>query len=165
MVKIHISEHKYSSLSRFDDLLINRQNKLNRYYVFFLFFYSDFFVYKIINKLMFHGKKSVALSLFRKSLSYLKSFLGFQPFFFFKHISFKMRQLFKIQKTLIRQSKSIYLPLLLKPHNQIIYGMNHLISCAKQLSLEEHLDISYSLSIVWLNSFISLSDSENGSNA
>lgn len=99
------------------------------------------------------GKKELSFFLFRNCLFQLKTFFGFQPFFVFKHVSFKMRQLFTIQTKLIRKAKLYTLPLLLTPGNQITYGINHLIKCAKQIVVEEHTTFSVALSIVLLNTF------------
>lgn len=155
MVKIHFSETKFNLLNKYDSLLISRKNLHEKYYLLFLFFYRDYFIYKLVNKLMYNGEKLIALHILRSSLLMLKNIIGFQPFFLFKHICFKMRQLFKIQKKVIRQSKTFYLPLLLKPHNQVTYGINHIIKCSKQLSLEEKKPIHICLCIILLNSFIS----------
>jgi ribosomal protein S7 len=155
MANIHLSEHKYRFLQKYDVLLLSRKN---RYTMLFLFFYKDYFIYKILNKLMVDGNKYVAIAILRASLLQLKNYLGFQPFFIFKHVSFRMRQLFKVQKTIVgykdRESKEYYMPFLLKPHNQITYGINHLVACAKQIALEEHMPMPNAMSIVLLNSFV-----------
>lgn len=155
MVKMHMSEWKYDFLGRYDNFLYARKDKINRYYILFLFFYKDYFLNKLITKLMRHGRKWISLKCVRQALWLLKKILGFQPFFFFKHISFRMRQLFKIQKTTIRKTKIIHLPLLLKSHNQVTYGINHLLSCAKQLCKSEKKNISEALCIILLNCFVS----------
>jgi ribosomal protein S7 len=155
MVNVHMSARKYKFLHKYDSLLISRKH---RYTMFFTFPYRDYFVYKIINKLMSDGKKWLASHVSRQALIATKQAIGFQPFFLFKHISYSMRQLFKIQKTIVRQQKEYYLPLLLKPHNQVTYGINHLILCAKQLAREDKISIANAPSIVFLNSFISVSN-------
>jgi len=150
-----MSALKYELLGRYDNFLCSRKDKLNRYYVFFLFFYKDYFINKIINKIMRSGNKYLALSVFRKALFFLKKKIGFQPFFFFKNLSFSMRQIFKVQKSIIRQIKITYLPLILKPHNQVTYGINHIIKSASQLVIDEKKAMSDALCIVLLNCFIS----------
>ncbi len=92
------------------------ENSVNRYYVLFLFFYKDYFIGKIVTKLMKAGGKARAFIIFKNALFRLKRLLGFQPFFFSKHISFRMRQLFKVQTKTIRERNVTYLPLLLRPH-------------------------------------------------
>jgi ribosomal protein S7 len=158
MVKTHVSELRYRVLSKYDSISTSRKNK---YTMLFLFFYKDYFLYKLLNKLMRNGNKYIALSILRQSLFILKQYIGFQPFFLFKHVSFRMRQLYKIEKKTVRrrnmdkESKVYYRPLSLMPHNQIAYGINNLIICAKQLVRDEKQHMSKALSIVFLNSFIS----------
>lgn len=107
---------------------------------------------------MRNGKKDISFFIFRKCLYLLKYFFGFQPFFFFKHIAFKMRQLFKIQTKLIRKTRLFTLPLLLSPHNQITYGINHIIRCARQVVSDEKVEFHVGLYIVFINCFIRLND-------
>lgn len=116
--------------------------------------YKDYFIHKIINKIMCDGKKEQSFFIFRTSLFYLKVFLGYQPFFLFKHVAFRMRQLFTIQTKLIRKTKLYSMPLLLTPKNQITYGINHLLKCSRLLSLDEKITFSQSLYLVLLNCFI-----------
>lgn len=146
-------------LRRYDNLIAWRDNgNANRnsllYSVFFFMFYRDYFINKIITKIMHHGKKELSIFIFRKALFLLKNFFGFQPFFLFKHVAFKMRQLFTIQTKLIRKTRLYTLPLLLTPSNQITYGINHVIKCAKQVLAEEHTTFSVALFIVFLNCFV-----------
>lgn len=123
-------------------------------FICYSFFYKDYFVCKLINKLMRKGKKAVALSVIKHSFFLLKRKLGFQPFFYFKHIIFQMRQLFKVQKTVLRQVNVTYFPLLLKPSNQLNYGINHIVKGADQLVRDEKLKISDAISIILLNCFV-----------
>jgi ribosomal protein S7 len=153
VIRVHISARKFELLNRYDMFLQVRKEKTNRYYVLFLFFYKDYLVYKVVNKLMRAGHKNKAFLLFRRALSTLKNILGFQPFFFFKHITFSMRQLFKVNTTTVRDSVT-YLPAMLSAHNQVTYGIGHLIVCARALAVEDKLAISYGLCIVLLNCFI-----------
>lgn len=157
MVKITISRKKNQMLRRYDNLIVWRNcGNVNSllYSIFFFFFYRDYFINKIITKIMRNGKKELSFFIFRKALFFLKSFFGFQPFFMFKHVAFKMRQLFTIQTKLIRKSRLYTLPLLLTPGNQITYGINHLIKCARQVVLDEHTTFSVALYIVFLNCFV-----------
>jgi ribosomal protein S7 len=153
MVKLHMSERRYSLLLKYDHLLCNRREK-SLYYMFFLFFSRDYFVSKIVTKLMRRGRKDLALKTLKGALFLLKQLLGFQPFFFFKQIAFNMRQLFKIRKVLLRQTKSTYYPMLLKPHNQVTYGINHLIRSSKDIVLFEKRTMKESLCYVLFNCFI-----------
>lgn len=153
MVKLHMSELRYSFLVKYDYLLCNRKDKA-MHYMLFLFFYRDYFVSKMITKLMRRGRKGLAFNVLAGALFLLKKLLGFQPFFFFKHIAFNMRQLFKIRKVLLRQTKSIYYPMLLKPHNQVTYGINHLIKSSNELVLFEKKTMKESLCIVLFNCFL-----------
>lgn len=159
MAKVTISIKKNMMLRRYDNLIAWRDNgNTNRnsllYSVFFFMFYRDYFINKIITKIMHNGKKELSLYIFRKTLFMLKNFFGFQPFFLFKHVAFKMRQLFTIQTKLIRKTRLYTLPLLLTPGNQITYGINHLIKCAKQVVVDEHTTFSVALYIVFLNCFV-----------
>jgi ribosomal protein S7 len=151
----HYGEKQYALSLRFDDLLNVRKDKVNRYFVFFLFFHKDYFVNKLITKIMRSGHKMIALSILKKALFHLKQVFGFQPFFFFKHVAFRMRQLFKVQKTTIRNIKNIYLPLFLKPHNQVSYGINHIMKCAREIAEEEHKTMSDASCVVLSNCFVS----------
>jgi len=65
-----------------------------------------------------------------------------------------MRQIFKAQKTVIRQVKVTYLPLLLKPYNKVTYGINHIIASSKQISLDENKKMFEAMSIVLINCFV-----------
>jgi ribosomal protein S7 len=159
MVRVHMSAKKYELLSRYDRFLNIRKDTTFRYYVLFLFFYKDYFVYKIINKLMTAGHKHKALFVLKCALLRLKEILGFQPFFFFKHITFRMRQLFKVNTRVIR-SKVTYYPVVLRAHNQVTYGISHLIKSSRQLCKEERHAMHDALSIILLNSFISSSVSQ-----
>ena len=103
---------------------------------------------------MRRGRKGLAFNVLAGALFLLKKLLGFQPFFFFKHIAFNMRQVFKIRKVLLRQTKNIYYPMLLKPHNQVTYGINHLIKSSKELVLFEKKTMKESLCIVLFNCFL-----------
>jgi ribosomal protein S7 len=154
MIRFPNSNIKYDMLHRYDSFLSSKKYKIDRYYIYFLFFYKDYFLFKLINKLMKKGAKSAAIKVVRKSFFLLKQLLGFQPFFLFKHIAFQMRQLFKIQHTVIRSSLNIYYPLFLKPYNQISYGINHIVSGALQLKSEEKLVFPLALCIVLLNCFV-----------
>ena len=148
-----MSELKYGLLLKYDHLLWNRQEK-SIYYMFFMFFSRDYFVSKLITKLMSRGRKELALKVLKGALFLLKQLLGFQPFFFFKQIAFNMRQLFKVRKVLLRQTKATYYPMLLKPHNQVTYGINHLIRSSKELVLFENRTMKESLCIVLFNCFL-----------
>ena len=77
-----MSAKKYELLCRYDSFLHVRKEKTYRYYILFLFFYKDYFIYKIINKLMKAGHKQIALYIMQDALIQLKYLLGFQPFFF-----------------------------------------------------------------------------------
>jgi ribosomal protein S7 len=105
---------------------------------------------------MVRGRKLLALNVLKGALFLLKKLLGFQPFFFFKHIAFNMRQIFKIRKVLLRQTKVTYYPMLLKPHNQVTYGINHLIKCSKELVLFDNKTMMESVCIVLFNCFLRL---------
>lgn len=153
MVRVHTSIHRHDLLQRYDSFLNVRSDKTNRYYILFLLFYKDYFMYQIVSKLMKDGNKQRAIRIFRKSLILLKISIGFQPFFIFKHIAFKLRQIFKINTTITR-SKTIYLPVFLKANKQVAYGVSNLISRATKLRYDEHVTMPHALNAVWLNSFL-----------
>ena len=148
-----MGEVSYNMLAKYDYLLCNKKDKA-MYYILFLFFYRDYFVSKIITKLMRRGLKGLAFNVFEDALFLLKKLIGFQPFFFFKHIAFNMRQIFKVRKVLLRQTKTSYYPMLLKPHNQVTYGINHLIKSSNELVSFENLNIKSSLCLVLFNCFV-----------
>ncbi len=154
MVKTHVSETRFAFPEKYDSFLADRRNSVNRYYVLFLFFYKDYFIGKIVTKLMKAGGKARAFIIFKNALFRLKRLLGFQPFFFSKHISFRMRQLFKVQTKTIRERNVTYLPLLLRPHNQVNYGINHVIKCAHQVASTDKKTMPDALCVVLLNCFI-----------
>lgn len=156
MVKMTISRKKNQFLREYDRFVVWRDTQNNDllYSVCFFFFYRDYFINKIVTKIMRNGKKEVSFFLFRMSLFFLKSFFGFQPFFFFKHIAFGLRQLFTIQTKLIRKIKLYTLPLLLSPVNQLNYGINHIIKCSRQLVKDEKLHFSYAFFVILLNCFL-----------
>jgi len=153
MVKTHMSEKKYDLLSRYDVFLNVRTAAANRYYVLFLFFYKDYFTHKVVNKIMRAGHKRTAYAIWRTALYKLKKVLGFQPFFIFKHITFSMRQLFKINTVSVRNKVS-YSPMLLEAHTQVSYGIEHLIAFARQLSVTDKITFADCICVVLLNSFI-----------
>jgi ribosomal protein S7 len=154
MVRVHMSAKKYELLHKYDCLINVRKEKTYRYYVFFLFFSHDYFVYKLVNLIMKAGNKQRAILIVKEALKYLKQVLGFQPFFFFKHIAFRMRQIFKINTRVIR-SKITYSPVFLRAHHQVTYGVGHIIKSAHQLCRTENKPMSLSLCIIFLNCFIS----------
>ena len=152
MVRVHMSVTQHNLLQRYDSFLNVRLDKTNRYYILFLLFYKDYFMQKIVNKLMVDGKKQKAICIFVESLMLLKTSIGFQPFFLFKHVAFKLRQIFKIN-TIVVRSQTIYSPVFLKSNKQVAYGVTNLISCAMKLRKDEHLTMAYALNVVLLNCF------------
>lgn len=152
MVRVHMSVKQYNLLQKYDHFLNVRSDKTNTYYILFLLFYKDYFMCKLINKLMIGGNKQKALRIFLNSLRLLKTSVGFQPFFIFKHIAFKLRQIFKLNTTVVR-SKVIYLPIFIPASKQVAYGVSHLIYCALQLKKEERVSTAYALYVVLLNCF------------
>lgn len=156
MASTNLSRRKSILLLRYDEILSIRDahNRILSYSVLFLFFHRDYFISKLISKLMLNGKKELSFSILRKTLFLLKSFFGFQPFFVFKFSVFQMRQLFKLQSKLIRKVKLYTLPLLLNRENQITYGINHVLKSARQLCASDKIPLSTSLFIIFLNCFI-----------
>jgi ribosomal protein S7 len=148
-----MSAIQYELLGRYDSYSCLRKEKKNRYFTFSLFFYRDYFVRKLINKLMHDGERRKALLTAKAALWSLKKIFGFQPFFFFKHVAFRMRQLFKVDKTVIRQ-KVTYAPRTLRAHNQVTYGINHLVQSARLLSADERTHIAAAMGVVPANSFV-----------
>jgi ribosomal protein S7 len=154
MVRIHQSAAQYDRLGRFDEILQSRYEVIGNMYTLPLFFYRDYFMHKLVNKLMRHGKKAVSYRVLWCTLQRIKYVFGFQPFFIFKHIVFGMRQLFKISKTVIRNRRVIYSPIVLKPHNQVTYGINHVIASAVQLVSDERIKMPAALCIVLSSCFL-----------
>ena len=54
-----MSEIRYQNLLKYDHLLHNKKDKA-MYYILFLFYYRDYFVIKLTNKLMRRGRKDLA---------------------------------------------------------------------------------------------------------
>jgi ribosomal protein S7 len=156
MARAHMSVKHYNLLRKYDSFLAVRADRLNKYYIMFLLFYKDYFVYKVVNNIMLAGNKQNAFRILRSSLSLLKKSLGFQPFFIFKHIVFKMRQIFKLNTVTVRQ-KVTYWPVFLHANKQLAYGIRQLVSNAYKLATEEHIEMHAALHIVFLNCFLKAS--------
>lgn len=148
-----MSVKQYNLLIKYDSLLAARVYTSNRYYIFFLMFYKDYFVYKLVSCIMQAGNKRKAWRIFLKAMQLLKKSVGFQPFFLFKHIVFRMRQIFKLNTVTIR-NKVTYWPVFLPANKQMAYGISHLVYCADRLRKDEQLSMADALHIVLLNCFI-----------
>jgi ribosomal protein S7 len=151
MSKRKMSERTHLLLNRLSDALDGRQRTNNRYI--FYIYYKDYYIRKFINKLMYHGDKRKALRVLLSALYALKMKLGFQPFFSFRHIVFAQRQLFKIY-SVTKRDTVVYKPAMLHRHQQIGYGINHLIRSAKALSTGTTLGFPSCLCVILLNCFI-----------
>lgn len=115
---------------------------------------QDYFTCKIVHQIMRKGNKSAALKLFRAALFILKKIMGFQPYFMFKRVAFGMRQLFKVNTLTIRQTRVLFKPNILRPHNQVSYGVNNIMSCMRDVRDTEKLKTPNAIAIILLNSFI-----------
>lgn len=135
-------------------------NNKKIYSVHLLHFNSDYFTLKLLSRIMRAGKKAVAMRILIKALFALKKMFGFQPFFSFKHVAFSMRQLFKIYTVTLRKTRTIHTPAMLSPHNQISYGIGHVLACADIIQSTNKVGMDVGLATALANCFIYRSNAE-----
>jgi len=154
MVRMHSSAMQYDMFQVYASLSHDgrKRRTFGRLYMLFLFFYKDYFTWKVVNRFMSDGKKLRSITTVHLALYYMKRTVGFQPFSYFKNVVFGMRQLFKLRSVTVR-GKTTYIPHVLAPHNQIGYGVNHVIYGTEQILMGgAKLTLPGSSCVVLLNS-------------